>query len=368
MKVPYLDLKALNLLNETQLINAFSRVLNSGWYIMGEELLAFEKAYATFQQTDYCVGVANGLDAIILSLKALGIGEGHEVIVPSNTYIATWLAVSYVGATPIPVEPIWGSCNMDPDLVPQAITSRTKAIIPVNLYGQAAALDKIFSIANEHGIKVVEDNAQAQGAICNGKLAGSFGHINATSFYPGKNLGALGDAGAVTTNHGDLAGIVRVLRNYGSEKKYFNQVKGINSRLDELQAALLAAKLPGMQQQINERQQLADAYNRALSGLGDLTLPINADGCSSVYHIYQVRTSKRDALQDYLNKHDIGTVIHYPVPPHMQKAYSEMGFKEGDFPIAEKIAKQTLSLPLYPSMPNEHQQKVISTIKDFFNC
>jgi dTDP-4-amino-4,6-dideoxygalactose transaminase len=251
-------------------------------------------------------------------------------------------------------------------LIKEKITSNTKAIIPVNLYGQVAEMDKIMSIANQYGLKVIEDNAQAQGAVCNGKLSGSFGDINATSFYPGKNLGALGDAGAITTNDSQLNQKVKVLRNYGSQKKYYNEVKGVNSRLDELQAALLDVKLRYLQLETEGRQRLAMIYNEHLEGIEGLTLPQNAEGCSSVYHIYQLRTSKRDELQKYLTEQGIGTVIHYPVPPHLQEAYKELNFKQGDFPIAEKIAKETLSIPLYPGMPKEHQEFVIEKIKGFF--
>lgn len=365
--VPYLDLKKINIEMEDSLKEAFNRVLHSGWYIMGEELKKFESEYAKFQNTRYCVGVANGLDALILALKVLGIGKGDEVIVPSNTYIATWLAVSYVGATPVPVEPKWSTCNIDPSLIAEKITARTKAILPVNLYGQAAELEEIVRIAREFGLRVVEDNAQAQGAYCNQRLTGSYGDINATSFYPGKNLGALGDAGAITTDDEEWAKSVRVLRNYGSQVKYYNEVKGINSRLDELQAALLSAKLVGLWEQTLERQNLAAIYTEALTGVGDLTLPMNAAGCDSVYHIYQIRTSQRDALQTHLQQQQIGTVIHYPIPPHMQTAYAELNYKQGDFPIAERIARETLSIPLYPGMPAEHQQQVVDAIKAFFH-
>jgi len=364
--IPYLDLKLINLTHKEELKNAFENVLNSGWFIMGKQLEQFEKNYAKYNQTEYCVGVANGLDALILSLKILGIGEGDEVIVPSNTYIATWLAVSYVGATPIPVEPKWETCNIDPDLIEAKISNKTKAIIPVNLYGQVAEMDKIMILANSYNLKVIEDNAQAQGAICNGKMSGSFGHINATSFYPGKNLGALGDGGAVTTNDEKLAHAIKVLRNYGSQKKYYNEIKGVNSRLDELQAALLDVKLKYLPKDTDERQRLALIYDKALDGIEGLVLPTNAIGCNSVYHIYQIRTERRDELQKFLAENEIGTVIHYPVPPHLQEAYKELNYKKGDNPIAEKIANQTLSLPLYPGMVAEQQNFVINKIKDFY--
>ena len=364
--IPYLDLKSINLAHQDELRTAFDDVLNSGWYIMGKQLEQFEQNYAKYNQTSYSIGVANGLDALILSLKALNIHEGDEVIVPSNTYIATWLAVSYVGAIPIPVEPHWSTCNINPSLIEGKITPRTKAIIPVNLYGQAAEMDKIMAIANHYKLAVVEDNAQAQGALCNGKLAGSFGHLNATSFYPGKNLGALGDAGAITSNDEALIKQIKVLRNYGSQVKYYNDVKGVNSRLDELQAALLNVKLKYLPTDTIERQRLAAIYDEQLSGIEGLTLPQNAENCTSVYHIYQIRTSQRDAIQKYLTEQGIGTVIHYPVPPHLQNAYSELNHQNGDFPIAERIANETLSIPLYQGMTEGQQMQVIEKIKNFF--
>jgi dTDP-4-amino-4,6-dideoxygalactose transaminase len=367
MKITYLDLKMINHVSKHELMEAFESVLDSGWYVLGSKLDQFEKEYAAYSDTNFCIGVANGLDALILSLKALDIKEGDEVIVPSNTYIASWLAVSYVGATPIPVEPNWDTCNIDPMLIESKITSKTKAIMPVNLYGQAAQLDIISEIANKHKIYVIEDNAQAQGAVCKGKITGSWGHINASSFYPGKNLGALGDAGAITTDDEFLNNKVRIIRNYGSQKKYYNEIKGVNSRLDELQAALLSVKLRVLDDQNTQRIALAEIYNQNLQNVGDLTLQTLADSCTSVYHIYQIRTSKRDELQQYLTENGIGTIIHYPVPPHLQKAYAELEFKKGDFPIAEKIAEQTLSLPLYPGMLKDDVLTVIETIKNFFN-
>jgi len=366
MKIQYLDLKGINNLISDELKAAFDNVLDSGWFIMGKHLEAFEKEYAKFNNIQYCVGVANGLDALILALKVLDIGKGDEVIVPSNTYIASWLAVSYVGATPVPVEPDWVTCNIDPVLIEAKITGHTKAIMPVNLYGQAAELDKITAIAKKHNLFVVEDNAQAQGAMCNKKLTGTWGDVNATSFYPGKNLGALGDAGAIITGDGDLYDKIKVLRNYGSEKKYYNEVKGINSRLDELQAAFLSVKLKYIKKQNQERQRLASIYDREFMNVGDIVIPQNAQNCTSVYHIYQIRTEKRDALQKFLNDKEIGTLIHYPVPSHLQKAYSDSGFKNGDFPIAEKIALTTLSIPLYPGLSENELNYIISNIKTFY--
>ncbi len=367
MKIQYLNLKQINSSSNEELKDAFENVLNSGWYILGKNLEEFEDMYARYNETKYCAGLANGLDALILSLKALDIKKGDEVIVPSNTYIASWLAVSYVGATPIPVEPDWISCNIDPGLIEDKITKRTKVIMPVNLYGQAAELHKVMDIAKKHKLFVLEDNAQAQGALCDHQLTGSWGHINATSFYPAKNLGALGDAGAITTNDKDLFEKIKVLRNYGSEKKYYNEVKGVNSRLDELQAAFLSVKLKYLPKQNQERQRIAAFYDRELKNVGDIVIPSNAMDCTSVYHIYQIRTKKRDALQTFLNEKGIGTIIHYPIPSHLQKAYKDLGYKKGDFPIAEKIARTTLSIPLYPGLTEKEMGYIVKTIKSFFN-
>ena len=366
--IPYLDLKHINIKYKAQLNRAFDQLLDSGWFILGNRLEAFEAEYAHFNETRHAVGLANGLDALILSLKALDIKAGDEVIVPSNTYIASWLAISYVGALPVPVEPNPETCNIDPDRIEEKISKHTRAIMPVNLYGQAAELDRIKTIADKHGLYVVEDNAQSQGAACRGVKTGAWGHINASSFYPGKNLGALGDAGAITTNSDELAERVKVLRNYGSHKKYFNEVKGVNSRLDEVQAAFLSVKLKHLESENMERARLADVYQKMLSNTGDIQLPQLADGCTSVWHIYMIRTKQRDALQAFLNQNGVGTVIHYPVPPHLQQAYAEMGYKKGDFPIAESIADTCLSLPLYPGLRADDQNMVVDLIKQFYNA
>jgi dTDP-4-amino-4,6-dideoxygalactose transaminase len=367
MEIPFLNLRKINLEYRESLKLAFDEVLDSGWYIMGGNLERFEAEYASFNNTKYCVGVANGLDALILSLKALNIGKGDEVIVPSNTYIATWLAVSYVGATAVPVEPKWETCNIDPELIISKITTKTKAIIPVHLYGQIAEMSAIMEIARNYDLKVVEDNAQAQGARYNEKMAGSFGDINATSFYPGKNLGALGDGGAITTNNKDLAQKIQTLRNYGSEEKYYNSVKGINSRLDEMQASFLSIKLKNLEKSNQERIQIAEVYSTELANIGDLSIIEIADNCTSVHHIYQIRSGHRDNIQKELLNKKIGNMIHYPVPPHLQKAYSELNLKKGDFPIAEKIANQTLSLPLYQGLKENEIEYVIKTIKNYFH-
>lgn len=365
-KIDFLDLKKINSSHKADFINIFQKVIDDGWYILGKQVGEFEAAYAQFSQTRFSVGLANGLDALILSLKTLGIGPGDEVIVPSNTYIASWLAISHLGATLVPVEPRVDTYNMNPGLIEAAITPKTKVVMAVNLYGQSAELTKIKAICDRHGIYLVEDNAQAQGADCQGLPTGSVGIINATSFYPGKNLGALGDAGAVTTNDESLEKKIKGLRNYGSSIKYYNEVKGYNSRLDELQAALLILKLKHLPEENSHRQACAEKYTELLAAVDELDLPVLADGCSSVFHIYMIRTNKRDELQRYLASQNIGTMIHYPLPPHLQLAYSELGFKKGDFPIAEKIAETCLSLPMGPHLTIDDITVVAEKIKDFF--
>ena len=364
--IPFLNLKACNAPYEAELNQAFRDVMDSGWYIMGNKLKQFEQEYATFNQTKNAIGVANGLDALILALKVLDIKKGDEVIVPSNTYIATWLAISYHQAIPIPVEPRMGTYNINPDLIEEKITPRTKAIMPVKLYGQAAELDKIEAIAKKYNLNVVEDNAQAQGAQCDGRMAGSFGHINGTSFYPGKNLGALGDAGAITTNDEELAKKVLSLRNYGSSQKYVNDEKGYNSRLDEMQAAFLSVKLKYLNHDNAQRNKIASLYTEILRGCDDAILPEVADNCTSVFHVYMIRSQKRDALQEHLTKNGIGTLIHYPIPPHLQKAYQDLNYKKGDFPLAENIAETCISLPISPVLSTEDVEIVCNTIKKFY--
>jgi dTDP-4-amino-4,6-dideoxygalactose transaminase len=366
MKIPFLSFEGTNEQIKKEAMLAIEKVFDSKWYILGQHVKDFEKQYAHFNKTKFCIGVANGLDALILSLKALDIKGGDEVIVPSNTYIASVLAVSYVGATPVFAEPDIQTYNIDPSQIEAKITSRTKVIMPVHLYGQACEMEKIMLVARKHNLFVVEDNAQSQGASFHGKLAGSFGNVNATSFYPGKNLGALGDAGAVTTDDEALAQKISVLRNYGSEKKYYNDVKGVNSRLDEMQAAILSVKLRYLDAWTEERQKIAGWYSEQLKNIGDLILPHTAAGASHVYHLYVLRTQKRDALQAYLNKKEIGTLIHYPVPPHLQKAYKDLGFSKGDFPLAEEIADTCLSLPMYIGMKKEEVDFVSQHMNEFY--
>ncbi|MCC3153798.1 DegT/DnrJ/EryC1/StrS family aminotransferase [Hymenobacter sp. BT770] len=342
---------------------AFARVYDSHWYVLGQEVKRFEEEYAAFNHVEYAVGVANGLDALTLALRVLGIGPGDEVIVPSNTYIATWLAVTQVGATPVAVEPDPITSNLNPKLIEAALTTRTRAIMPVHLYGQACRMREIMAIAHRYGLQVVEDNAQAQGAVFEGQLTGSFGAVNGTSFYPGKNLGALGDAGAITTNDADLAQKLQVLRNYGSQQKYYNSVVGYNSRLDELQGALLRVKLPHLPTWTDLRQQVAAWYGQHLAGIEGLHLPRTAPGATNVYHLYVVHHGRRDALQQHLAAAGISTMIHYPVPPHRQQAYASLNLPAGRFPIAEELAATCLSLPMWPGMQEAHVAAVAAAIR-----
>ncbi len=366
LKVPFLDLKSVNQRFKDETLKAIESVIDSGWYILGESVERFESEYAKFSGVRFCVGVGSGLDALILSLKALNIGVGDEIIVPANTYIATWLAVSAVGAMPVPVEPDPSTYNIDPDRIPDKITSKTKAILAVNLYGQPANLSRIKQIADEYNLFLIEDNAQAHGALHKGKRTGSWGIVNGTSFYPGKNLGALGDAGAVTTNDTKIAEKTRILRNYGSPQKYVHVEQGVNSRLDEMQAAILSVKLKYLEQDNKRRQKIAQIYLENLSGIGDLILPVTKPENTHVYHQFVIRTRYRDALRDFLAEQGIGTLIHYPIPPHLQKAYKSLGYKRGDFPITEEIADSILSLPIYPTLENWQIELVVESIKDFF--
>jgi dTDP-4-amino-4,6-dideoxygalactose transaminase len=367
MKIPFLSFFPMHSSIKTQMMDAFEKVYDSYWYVNGESVTNFEKAYATFNQVENVVGVSNGLDALFLALKTVGVKAGDEVIVPSNTYIATALAVTYIGATPIFVEPNIDTYNINPKNIEAAITPKTKAIMPVHLYGQCCEMEEIMTIAKKHDLFVIEDNAQSQGSSFNHQLAGAWGHINGTSFYPGKNLGAIGDAGAVTTNDTNYANQIKSLRNYGSSKKYYNEVIGHNMRLDELQAALLSVKLEHLNEWTAQRQQIASWYNEALKDVAEIILPKTHENATHVYHLYIIRTNKRDDLQQYLTQQGIGTMIHYPMPPHLQEAYHFLGHKKGDFPIAEELANTMLSIPLYPGMTKEQTQQVANAIKQFFN-
>jgi dTDP-4-amino-4,6-dideoxygalactose transaminase len=365
MNVPFLDLKTPYRELQEELDAAYQRVMESGWYILGEEVELFEQEFAGFCGVRHCIGVGNGLEALHLILRAYGICPGDEVIVPANTYIATWLAVSYAGAVLVPVEPDARTYNLDPGRIESAITARTRAILPVHLYGQPADMDPIQEIAQRHGLKVIEDAAQAHGAAYKGTQAGALGNAAGWSFYPGKNLGALGDAGAVTTNDDELADRVRVLRNYGSRVKYYNEVKGYNSRLDPLQAAFLRAKLPHLNEWNQRRKSIVSVYRQKLAGIPELEVPSVPEGIEPSWHLFVVRHSRRDALQKHLADAGVGTLIHYPVPPHLSDAYAEMACKPGDFPITERIAQTALSLPIGPHLQAEQMQYVIDAMEAF---
>ncbi|WP_041791393.1 DegT/DnrJ/EryC1/StrS family aminotransferase [Rhodoferax ferrireducens] len=360
MNIPFLDLKATYLELKPEIDAAIKRVLDSGWYILGEEVNAFEQEYAAYCEAKHCVGLANGLDALHLALSALGVGSGDEVIVPSNTYIATWLAVSHCGATPIPVEPDPATYNLDPMRIEAAITPRTKVILPVHLYGQPADMTPILAIARKHGLKVLEDGAQGHGARYKGKRLGAHGDVVTWSFYPGKNLGAFGDGGAITTNDEEIAERIRVLRNYGSRVKYVNEVRGFNSRLDPMQAAVLRVKLTVLDTWNARRAEIASRYQKGLANIG-LTLPFVPEWSEPAWHLYVVQHPQRDALQKKLGEIGIGTLIHYPIPPHLQRAYAAAGYAKGQFPIAEQMANQLLSIPMGPHLEPEDVEKVIST-------
>ena len=417
IQVPFVSFRPMEQELNTQLREAFDRVLTNSWYILGKEDAAFEEAFACYVGADHCIGCGNGLDALILSLKALGIGEGDEVIVQSNTYIATVLAITYVGATPVLVEPDIRTYNIDPALIEKAITSRTKAIMPVHLYGQPCDMDPIMEIARRRGLKVVEDCAQAHGAVylpeserrdgawkeydassgadtasgadgatSRGRRVGTFGDSAGFSFYPGKNLGALGDGGAVTTSDQDLADRIRALANYGSDYKYHFIYQGQNSRLDELQAALLAAKLPELDRMNADRRRIAQMYLEGITN-SDIILPYVPDYAVPVWHIFAIRTERRNELAEFLKEREIGTMMHYPIPIHMQECYSEaariraghddaslpgcenlhdsLPYSEGDLPLAEEISRTELSLPMYYGMTDEQVAYVIEAVNSF---
>lgn len=361
--VPFLDMKSPYQELKNELDAAYERVMQSGWYILGEEVETFEQEFSGFIGSKYCVAVGNGLDALHLILRACEIGSGDEVIVPANTYIATWLAVSYAGAVPIPVEPDEFTYNIDPSKIEKVITPRTKAILVVHLYGQPANMDPIVQIARQYKLKVIEDSAQAHGALYLNRKTGSLGDASGWSFYPGKNLGALGDAGAVTTDDPCLADRVRILRNYGSQQKYYNEVKGFNSRLDPLQAAFLKVKLKHLEEWNARRQQAAKIYMEELKNLPGLVLPTVPQYAKPCWHIFAIRHQQRDWLQEALKQRSINTLIHYPVPPHLSKAYQTIGYEDGDFPIAEKLAKTILSLPMGPHLKAEEQATVINALR-----
>ena len=364
MKIPFVTFKPLEKELDKELRDAFERVYARSWYIEGEEDEQFEKKFAEFIGTGYCVGCGNGLDALVLIMRALGIGAGDEVIVPSNTYIATALAVTYAGATPVFVEPDITTYNINPDRIEAAITGKTKAIIAVHLYGLSCDMDPIMAVAEKHSLLVIEDCAQAHGATYKGRNVGTFGIAAGFSFYPGKNLGALGDAGAAVTNDKELADKIRAIGNYGTDYKYHHIYQGVNSRLDELQAAFLAAKLPILDKVNEDRRRIADRY---LAGIKNeaVILPVVPEYSTPVWHIFAVRIERRAELEKHLSDAGIGTNKHYPIPMHLQGAYKNMGYKEGDFPIAEEISRTELSLPLYYGMTDEEIDYVIEAINSF---
>jgi dTDP-4-amino-4,6-dideoxygalactose transaminase len=365
MNVAFLDLKPAYRELQVELDTAFHRVMESGWFILGEEVEAFERAFAAYCNVSHCVGVGNGLDALILILRGYGIGPGDEVIVPANTYIATWLAVSYVGAKPVPVEPKRTTYNVNFDAIERAVTPKTRAVIAVHLYGQAAEMEPIIDIGRRHGLKIIEDAAQAHGATYQGKRAGDLADAAGFSFYPAKNLGAYGDGGAVVTNDADLAHRVRVLANYGSPRKYHNEVKGVNSRLDALQAALLGVKLKHLDRWNERRRGIARQYLAGLAGITELQLPAVAEGAGPAWHLFVIRHPRRDKLQQRLSEAGIGTLIHYPVSPHLSDAYAEAGFRRGDFPVTEELADTVLSLPIGPHLEAGHVSSVVSAVREF---
>lgn len=365
MIVPYLDLRAAYQELCPELDEAYERVMKSGRYILGEEVTAFEAEFADYCHVKHCITVGNGLEALYLTLRAWEIGKNDEVIVPANTFIATWLAVSYTGATPVPVEPDQHTYNINPAEIEKAITAKTKAIIAVHLYGQPAPMSAIKQLAQRYQIKVLEDAAQAQGSLYGDKKAGSLGDAAGFSFYPAKNLGALGDAGAVTTNDDLLAQKITCLRNYGSETVYVNKTKGINSRLDELQAAFLRVKLRHLDAWNKRRSSVAQKYYNCFSTT-KIILPYVPSYAQPNWHVFVIRTNRRDELQQHLTTAGIDTHIHYPVPPHLQEAYADLGYKNGQFPVSETLAKEILSLPIGPHLTDEQVQKITAAVIDFF--
>ena len=366
MKVQFLDVLSGYNEHKDEFKKAALRVLESGCYISGPEVEDFELNFSKFTDADYTVGVANGLDAIYIALLALNIGPGDEVIVPSNTFIATWLAVSRCGAIPVPVEPKITTMNIDPTKIASVITSKTKAIIAAHLYGQPADLDDLICIAKQNNLKLIEDAAQAHGAKYFDKKIGSHSDFVSWSFYPGKNLGAFGDAGAITTNNKDLAGKVRKIGNYGSEVKYVNDLLGVNSRLDPIQAAFLNIKLASIQSWNTHRVKVAECYNTYLKGSG-IELPFVDDNRKSAWHLYVIRHHKRDQIVYEMSKLGIQILIHYPIPPHLQKAYTSLGYKVGDFPVAELLANEVMSLPIGPHIKMDQVEYVAKSLRGVLN-
>ena len=365
MKIPFLDLQACYHELQVELDAAYQRVMSSGRYILGKEVEAFEKDFATYCSAKHCIGVANGLDALHLILRGYGILPGDEIIVPANTYIATWLAVFHAGGTPLPVEPDRFTYNIDPKRIEAVITSRTKAIMPVHLYGQPADMELIIGIGQQYGLKIIEDAAQAHGASYKRQKVGALGNASGFSFYPGKNLGAFGDAGAVVTDDDELAEQIRLLRNYGSPVKYKNEIRGFNSRLDPLQAAFLRVKLKYLNLLNNRRHKVAERYLAELKNLPELILPSVPAWAKPVWHLFVIRHSKRYALQQHLNQAGVETLIHYPVPPHRSKAYAKKKIASEGLPITDELSDTVLSLPMGPHLDDKSQEHIINAIRHF---
>lgn len=361
--IKFLDLYKINQQYRAQINDVIQRTLDSGWYLNGQEITGFEQGFANYCNTQHAVGVANGLDALRLILKAYGFAPGSEIIVPAHTYIATILAITDCNLTPVFIEPDSESYNINPELIENAITSKTVAIMPVHLYGQLADMDNISKIAKQHNLKIIEDAAQSHGAMQNNIRAGAFGDAAGFSFYPGKNLGALGDGGAVTTNDQEFAEKIKALSNYGSYQKYIHEYQGLNSRLDEVQAAILAVKLKDLDNQNQKRREIASYYSNHIINPNIIRPKVIGGQESHVWHLYVIRTEKRDALQQFLQKHNIQSVIHYPIPPHKQQSYSE--YKNLYLPITEKICKQILSLPISPVMTMAEAEQVVGVLNNW---
>ncbi len=367
ISVPFCSLKYCHDQVSHDIEKAVDAVYKRGQFILGPELAEFENEYAAYSGTKFCVGVANGLDALYLSLRISGVGDGDEVIVPAHTYIATWLAVTRLGARIVAVDASSASMLMDVGEVEKKITGKTKAILPVHLYGSVCDMSGIAAIARKHELKIIEDNAQAHGAAWKNKLTGTFGHANATSFYPTKNLGALGDGGAVTTDDDSVYQQAKCLRNYGSTERFVNPVLGINSRLDELQAAVLRVKLRHLSEWNKTRNEIAEIYFADLKGVGDIILPKTRLDAIHVYHQFVIRTKYRDELKSFLFQKGIGTMVHYPIPPHLQQAYKFLGSQKGAFPVSEELAETVLSIPMWPGLSKEQVEWVGAQIKTFFS-
>lgn len=366
MKIPFINFDQQNILIRDKILESVKKLFDSKNYVLGSNVSEFETKYSVINNSKYSIGIGSGLDALIISLKALNVGKGDEVIIASNAYIASWLSISNVCATIIPIEPDSETFNIDVNKIEEKISAKTKVIMPVHLFGQSCEMNKIMDIAKKYNLYVVEDNAQAHLAKYDSKNTGTFGNINATSFYPTKNLGAIGEAGCITTDDKDLRNFVLSYRNYGSSKKYVNDIIGTNSRLDEIQAGILSVKLKYLQKWNNDRKSIALKYNKLLSICDYVKIPKKLDKCDHVYHLYVIQSNKRDELQKYLLQNGIETSIHYPIPPHLQKAYAGLGYKQGDFPIAEKLAKTSLSLPIYPGLNDSEIQYICDIIIKFF--